>query len=166
VTYFIQLIDLDTAESVPDLSRTPRRASPLSFPSDYTIVIPGPLEPGDMSDTAAIDETTLTHRVVLLGVADLAAADGTPAHAGEVRRVCRDDLAAVEGDVLGTLTEAEVTRALNELEAEGLVSATRGDTSATGKGRPRFDLGVDRDSLFADLRADDRISSLVDERSD
>jgi predicted ArsR family transcriptional regulator len=119
-----------------------------------------------MSDTAAIDETTLTHRVVLLGVADLAAADGTPAHAGEIRRVCREDLAAVEGDVLGTLTEAEIARALNELEAEGLVSAARGDTSATGKGRPRFELAVDRDTLLADLHGDERISSLVDARSD
>jgi len=119
-----------------------------------------------MSDTAAIDETTLTHRVVLLGVADLAAADGTPAHAGEVRRTCRADLEAVEGDVVGTLTEAEVARALNELEAEGLLSATRGDTSATGKGRPRFDLAADHDSLLADLREDDRVRPLVDDRSD
>jgi hypothetical protein len=119
-----------------------------------------------MSDTAAIDETTLTHRVVLLGVADLSAADDTPAHAGEVRRACREDLDAVDGDVLGTLTEAEVTRALNELEAERLVSAFRGDTSATGKGRPRFDLAGDRQSLLADLREDDRVRPLVDEQSD
>jgi len=119
-----------------------------------------------MSDTAVIDETTLTHRVVLLGVADLAAADGTPAHAGEVRQACRVDIEAIEGDVVGTLTEAEVARALNELEAEGLLSATRGDTSATGKGRPRFDLAADRQSLLADLREDDRVRPIVDERSD
>jgi len=114
-----------------------------------------------MSDTAAVEGTTLTHRVVLLGVADLATDDGTPAHAGEVRRAAKESLDAVGGDVVGTLSEAEVARALNELEAEGLLSAERGDTSVSGKGRPRYDLAVDHERLLGDLREDDRVEPLV-----
>lgn len=116
-----------------------------------------------MSDTATIEGTTLTHRVVLLGVTDLATDDGTPAHAGEVRQACRASLDAVETEVVGTLTEAEVTRALNELEAEGLLSAEREDTSATGKGRPHYDLAVESERLLGDLRGDDRVAPLVAE---
>lgn len=119
-----------------------------------------------MSDTAAIEGTTLTHRVVLLGVTGLAIDDGTPAHAGEVRRAARESLDAVDGDVVGTLTEAEVARALNELEAEELLSAERDDTSATGKGRPHYDLAVDHERLLGDLREDDRVEPLVAELAD
>lgn len=115
-----------------------------------------------MSDTAGIEETSLTHRVVLLGVVDLADEGTTPAHAGEVRRACRDSLDAVATEVVGTPSEAEVSRALNELEAAGLLSAIRGDTSATGKGRPRFELAVERDALLADLDGDERVAPLVD----
>ncbi|MEF8853481.1 MAG: hypothetical protein V5A44_12485 [Haloarculaceae archaeon] len=115
-----------------------------------------------MSDTADIEETSLTHRVVLLGVADLAGESATPAHAGGVRRACRESLDAVETEVVGTPSEAEVSRALNELEAAGLLSAIRGDTSATGKGRPRFELAVERDAVLADLGEDDRVSPLAD----
>ena len=127
----------------------------------YTTVIPDPVEPGDMSDTAGIEETSLTHRVVLLGVADLAGEGTTPAHAGEIRRACKDSLDAVESEVVGTPSEAEVSRALNELEAAGLLSAIRGDTSATGKGRPRFELATDRDAVLGDLDDDDRVDPLV-----
>ena len=127
----------------------------------YTTVIPGPAEPGDMSDTAGIEETSLTHRVVLLGVADLGDRGTTPAHAGEIRRACKESLDAVESEVVGTPSEGEVARALNELEAAGLLSAIRGDTSATGKGRPRFELAVERAALLADLGEDERVGPLV-----
>lgn len=115
-----------------------------------------------MSDTAGVEGTTLAHRVVLLGPAELDVADETPAHAVAVRRVCRDRLDAVEAGVVGTLTEAEVARSLNELESGGLVGASRDDTSPTGKGRPRYDLSPDRGALLDELADDDRVEPLVD----
>ena len=119
-----------------------------------------------MSETAGIEETSLTHRVVVLAVADLAGEGATPAHAGEVRRACKASLDAVATDVVGTPSEGEVARALNELEAAGLLSAIRGDTSATGKGRPRFELAVERDALLADLAEDERVDPLVSRLAD
>jgi hypothetical protein len=116
-----------------------------------------------MTDTADIEGTSLTQRVVLLGLADLSAGGEVPAHAGEIRRACTERLDAVEGDVLGTLTEAEASRALNELDAAGLLAATRDDTSVTGKGRPRYDLAVDREALLSGLGDDDRLTAFVEQ---
>ena len=118
-----------------------------------------------MAETVDFEETSLTHRVVLIGLVELTAAGETPAHAGEVRGVCTADLDAIEGDVVGTLTEAEVSRAFNELESDGLVEATRDDTSATGKGRPRYDLAVDSESITAAFDDDERVRPLLESLS-
>ena len=115
--------------------------------------------------TVDITGTDLTHRVVLAGLATLNDADETPAHAGEIRQACTETLDSVAGDVLGTLDKAAVSRSLNELEAETLVEATRAETSATGKGRPRYDIAVDRTELLDTLAEDDRVSPLL-ERAD
>lgn len=116
-----------------------------------------------MTDAVDIDETTLTHRVVLVGLASLSSREETPVHAGEVRRVCTGRLDAVEADVVGTLTAAAVTRTLNELEADRLVEASRDETSPTGKGRPRYALAVDREGLLEALGEDERLSALVEQ---
>jgi hypothetical protein len=116
-----------------------------------------------MSEHTDVAETTLTHRVVLLGVAELSGRDDVPAHAGEVVSVCIDNLANVDGDVLGRLSEADVARALNELEDVGLVErADVGDTSAVGKGRPAYVLPMGPDTLCDAFDDDDRVAALVD----
>lgn len=114
-----------------------------------------------MSESVDLDDTTLTQRVVLAGVADLSERGETPAHAGEIRGVCRDALATAETEVVGgTPTEAEVSRALNRLDAADLVEATREDTSVTGKGRPTFRPAVDGGRL-RDALSDDDVAPLV-----
>jgi len=118
-----------------------------------------------MTETVDVGESTLAQRVVLVGLASLAETGDVPAHAGEVRRVCTERLDAVEGDVVGTLSEAAVARALKELEAAGLLASTRDATSATGKGRPRYELDVNPDSLLSSLAEDDRVSGLVEQVS-
>ncbi|MFB6087415.1 MAG: hypothetical protein ABEJ85_02745 [Haloarculaceae archaeon] len=115
-----------------------------------------------MVETLDTADLTLTHRVVTLGLAELAADGAVPAHAGEVVSTCNGALDAVEGDVLGRLAEADVTRALKELEAEGVVTATRESTSPTGKGRPRYELAVDADALLDRFADDERVAGLVD----
>ncbi|WP_372911532.1 hypothetical protein [Salinigranum sp.] len=116
-----------------------------------------------MSEHTDVEETTLTHRVVLLGVAELSGRDDVPAHAGEVVSLCIDNLANVDGDVLGRLSEADVARALNELEDAGLVErADVGDTSAVGKGRPAYVLPMGADALCDAFDDDDRLAALVD----
>lgn len=115
-----------------------------------------------MSDSVDLDSASLSSHVVLAGLVELSVRGDTPAHAGEIRGACNEAMDAVDGDVLGTVTEAEVTRTLNELEAEGVVEGTRDDTSATGKGRPNYRLDADPDAVRATLADDDRVAPLAD----
>jgi len=115
-----------------------------------------------MSERAELDSESLASRVVAAGVVELSVCDETPAHAGEIRRACNDAMDAVESDVLGTVSEAEVARTLNELEADGVVEGARDDTSATGKGRPNYRLVPPADAIRAALADDDRTAALAD----
>lgn len=116
-----------------------------------------------MSELTDVEETALTHRVVLLGVAELSGRDEAPAHAGDVVSVCIDNLADVDADVMGRLSEADVARALNELEDAGLVErADVGDTSAVGKGRPAYVLPMGIEQLCEAFGDDDRVTTLVE----
>lgn len=115
-----------------------------------------------MSDSLELDSASLSTQVILAGVAELAIRDETPAHAGEIRRTCNEAMDAVEGDVLGTVTEAEAARTLNELEAEGLVDGTRDDTSPAGKGRPTYRLAAEAERVRTLLADADRAAPLAD----
>jgi len=111
---------------------------------------------------ADLDSTTLTQRLALISVAQLAAADDTPAHAGEVARACSRNADAVDADVVGCVTEAGATRALNELEADGHVRvATDGSDSPVGKGRPEYAPEYDAATLSEAFVDDDRLDSLL-----
>jgi predicted transcriptional regulator len=112
--------------------------------------------------TVDIDETTLTERVVLLGVLRQARRDETPATSAELQSVCEDCLDAVDAEVVGRLTEAEVTRALNSLAASALVEEALPKRSPVGKGRPSYDLTVEESTLLSALSADDRVRPVVD----
>jgi hypothetical protein len=115
-----------------------------------------------MAELTDVESTALTHRVVLLGVAELSGRDDVPAHAGEIVSTCIDNIDVVRGDVLGKLSEADVARALNQLEDAGLVErADVGDTSAVGKGRPAYVLPVGTTELCEALDGDERLTALV-----
>ncbi|WP_436906728.1 hypothetical protein [Halosimplex marinum] len=115
-----------------------------------------------MSERAELDSESLASRVVAAGVVELSVRDETPAHAGEIRRACNDAMDAVEGEVLGTVTEAEVARTLNELEADGVVEGARVDASPAGKGRPNYRLVPPADAVRAALADDDRTAELAE----
>lgn len=115
----------------------------------------------------AIESTTLSERVVLLGVTELAEHGETPVHSSTVKRACVERLDEVEGDVVGSLSEADVVRALNQLEDDGLISrVTVENPSPVGKGRPTYELSPDPDGVLDALADDDRIARLVGEVRD
>jgi hypothetical protein len=80
-----------------------------------TIVIRHLAETIGMAESIAIDGTTLTDRVVLLGVADLAGRDGTPAHAVFVCQ--RPDAAVVRSF---EAIDPEFTEALRDAVTTGV----------------------------------------------
>lgn len=111
-----------------------------------------------------LDSTTLVQRITLISLVQLSEAGETPAHAGEIGRTCSRQVDAVDADVVGSLSEAATTRALNELEAADLVRmATDGSDSPVGKGRPEYEPAVDRTTLYDALVDDDRFERLLDE---
>ncbi len=106
---------------------------------------------------------TLIQRFVLLGVTHLAEREECPAHSADVRRVCTERLEDLDGDVLGNLSEPDVIRALNRLEADGLLEpATVEDASPVGKGRPTYSLNVEVETVLDAFQDDERVAHFVD----
>lgn len=110
-----------------------------------------------------LSETTLAERMALLGVADLALAGATPAHSGDVRRTCIEHVAALDAEVVGRPSEADMMRALNRLAADGVVEEVpAGDASPVGKGRPGYDLQDTPEAVLSALAEDDRLAPLTE----
>lgn len=107
---------------------------------------------------------SLSGRIVLLCLVDLESTATTPAHTGEVVRESRDLLEDIEHDIVDSLSEAAVNRALNRLEADGLVEMfSAAKTSPTGKGRPKYTLAADSEEVIERLADDDEVAPLVDQ---
>ena len=116
-----------------------------------------------MSTHPDLASASLAERVTLLGVTYLAGGDESPAHAGEIVGTCTWAFDDVDAEVLGTLSEADVSRALNQLEAAGIVEQALDDeTSPIGKGRPRYSLAVDPEAVLDSYASDDRLAALVE----
>jgi len=120
-----------------------------------------------MSVAETIADASLDQRVVLLGVVVASADRETPLNPAELRRVCNERLATPEAPVVGGLSEADVTRALYALEAEGLVeNVAEGNTSPAGKGRPAYELVPDPDEVRAALADDDALAPVLADLAD
>lgn len=111
-----------------------------------------------------IESTSLSQRVVLLGLVELSERGATPVHSGDMKRVCQTRLEKIEGDVVGGLSEPDAIRALNELAGTGILSEVEvEDRSPVGKGRPTYALAVDPEEVLDALAEDDRLAPLVEE---
>lgn len=120
-----------------------------------------------MVDDADLTSATFPERVTLLGIAYLSTEGEVPAHAGRIVETCTWRFDEIGRDVLGKVSEADVTRALNRLEAQGVVRETdAGNSSPVGKGRPRYALTVDASEVLDAFDDDDRLATLVDDIRD
>jgi len=113
--------------------------------------------------TEDIDSRPLSDRVVLLCLADLELSGVAPTHTGRVVRATKDHIDSVDAETLGRLSEAEVSRALNRLDADGLVELVdSGDNSPAGKGRPEYAPAVESEAVLEALADDAQVGGLVD----
>lgn len=102
-----------------------------------------------MSNEPPFESLSITEQAVLVGVAELAGEDETPVQTHDLRQHCRQQLPEGETEVVGTLSEADVIRALYRLEDEGFVDeVSPAETSPTGKGRPSYRLAVTVESVY------------------
>lgn len=106
---------------------------------------------------------SLSGRIVLLCVVDLDQTGTTPVHTGEVVQESRNLLENIERDLMDSLSEAAVNRALNRLEADGLVEMSTPDgTNPTGKGRPTYTLSVGASEILDPLTEDEEVAPLAE----
>jgi hypothetical protein len=116
-----------------------------------------------MPTPSDVTETTLKQRLVLLGLVHATERGEPPANVVQIRRHCADHIDDVAADVLGTPSEVDVARALNELEDGDLISAVQaGEPSPVGKGRPEYELSVPAESVLDEFADDSRLAPLVD----
>lgn len=121
------------------------------------------------SDTTTMDETqpaiepdSLTERIVLLAIADAAVSDDTPVASMDIRPRCRDLLESVDTEVVSTPNESDIMRALSQLGTEPYVKEETSDTSPTGKGRPKYELGTDPETVLSAIAEDERLEGTVE----
>lgn len=115
-----------------------------------------------MGDQLTITEFSLTERIVLLGIADAAVDGETPVASWEVREHVERIIQYVETETVSTPTEGETAGALNTLATDPAIGEHQSDSSPTGKGRPRYDLTADPETVLEALEADDRLAPAVD----
>ena len=114
-----------------------------------------------MTGDSSLDSTSVTERLVLYELAELEADGRTPARATDVLRTCRGHLEGLDEVVGGRLTEGDLVRSCRTLEDRGLVSETKPDsTSPVGKGRPAYELAVEREAVREFVRDDERLDGL------
>lgn len=114
-----------------------------------------------MTDPPPISDISLTHRVLMLAMAELSLNDETPAYSFEIRATSREYLTDIEADVVGELPESIVMRSLNELVASDLLTEDVKQQSSVGKGRQTYELAVPADTLLGSLADDEYLSRLV-----
>ncbi|MHB9288604.1 hypothetical protein ACKVMT_16355 [Halobacteriales archaeon Cl-PHB] len=119
-----------------------------------------------MSSDEDLSDLPLPQRVALLTVAHCARTQGGPVHTGQVVQACGTRMDALGEEALGRIGEAEVSRALNRLEADGYVQMEVKDESATGKGRPVYSLTMDAETVVDAFRPDKQLNALIEAYAD
>ncbi|WP_324663895.1 hypothetical protein [Haloarcula sediminis] len=109
-----------------------------------------------------LDSVTSFEQFVLLSVAELSAAEETPAHSYDVTTTAKDRLGEGERDAFGGIERQEVISALGSLSEAGLL-ATAETEDAVGKGRPAYELAVEADEVVTALTGDDAVGSYARE---
>lgn len=108
------------------------------------------------------ESTTFVQRIVLCCLVDLAEDDRTPVDSAAIRERARELLERADRTPVGSVSEADVTRALNGLvEAELTTEQRPDDRSPVGKGRPQYSLSVEAEALRSELENDEEIGSLL-----
>ncbi|WIV68406.1 hypothetical protein [Natrialbaceae archaeon AArc-T1-2] len=116
-----------------------------------------------MTDRTDLESTSLTDRLVLLGLTELRQRGETPAQTHDLREICRKQLPDESEAVVGSVAEPDVMRSLYTLESAGLVEETEPEsTSPVGKGRPAYALAVDPDAVV-DAVADSPLEPALEE---
>jgi len=107
------------------------------------------------------DSMTFAQRITLCCLVDMAEADRTPADAAEIKAEAKEILENADSQPVGSLSDADVIRALAGLADTDLVDERRPeDRSPVGKGRPQYAVEADLGRLREGLEADEELGGL------
>lgn len=108
------------------------------------------------------ESTTFVQRIVLCCLVDLVEDDRTAVDSAAIRETARELLDGADNTPVGSVSEADVTRALNGLVERELIAEHRSeDRSPVGKGRPQYKLAIEADTLREELESDEEMSPLL-----
>lgn len=108
------------------------------------------------------ESTTFVQRIVLCCLVDLDEDDRTPIDSAVIRERARELLENADDAPVGSVSEADVTRALNGLVESNLIEEQRSeDRSPVGKGRPQYKLCVEVETLRSEFESDEEMASLL-----
>ena len=117
-----------------------------------------------MTDGSRLAAASLIEKVTLVALADLTVQNETPSYPFEVRSAIGDCIDPLADEVIGMPDEAAVSRALNALEADGVVGLDETtDRSPVGKGRPAYVLEDDPDTVLDMMADDDRLLAAIEQ---
>lgn len=113
-----------------------------------------------MSTEVTTESFSLVQRITLLSLVRVAAEGGSDSIT--VKNASEEVLERVDAEVIGSLSEQQVIRALRELAAEPFIEEHRSDRSPTGKGRPTYVLDAGPGTVLDALAEDDRLAAAVE----
>lgn len=115
-----------------------------------------------MQGREAIEALSFVERVVLLTIAEAETAQRAPVASMDIKSRAEALVDEADAATMGRPDEPAVMRALGSLGAEPYIVEDQSETTPTGKGRPRYALDTDPETVFAALRSDDRIAPAVE----
>ena len=114
-----------------------------------------------MTNTEPLESTTLTERLVLLSLLEV---ESEPAQTHDLRRTCLSLAEEADDPVVGRVSEAEIIRSLYSLEAAGVVAEHEpAESSPSGKGRPKYELAVEKETVLDAARERSALEGIVDD---
>lgn len=108
-----------------------------------------------------LDSADSFEQFVLLSVVELTVADETPVHSYDVTQTAKAHLDDIERDPFGGVERQRVIAALRTLADADLLMKARTE-SATGKGRPAYELAVESEDVLTTLEGAETFGPYVE----
>jgi len=108
-----------------------------------------------------LDSADSFEQFVLLSVVELTVAGEAPVHSYDVTQTAKAHLDDIEREPFGGVERQEVIAALRTLADAGLLTKARTE-SATGKGRPAYELAVEPEEVLTMLEGAESFGPYVE----
>lgn len=114
-----------------------------------------------MGNDDILESASLAEGLVLLSLLEV---ESEPAQTHNLRRTCLSLAERIDDPVIGRVSEADIIRSLYSLEAAGVVAEHEpAESSPIGKGRPKYELAVEKETVLEAARERSALEGIVDD---